>query len=439
MDSPKDNAGGRGRSIRSNHRARNHESAHAESAQGDTTDPQVSHPLVSTKKASVVQTQPQLTQLIEQLRQAGRFAYDSEFIGELSYVPKLCLIQVAWTADVVLIDPLAKIDLRPFWELVADPSVEKVVHAGEQDVEPVFRHLGRPPRNLFDTQIAAGFVGLPYPLSLSKLILEIVNAKLGKGLTFTHWDERPLSEAQLRYAADDVRYLPAVREALEQQMPSRTYLDWAREESAELAVPGVYQFDPERAYLRVRGMNALNSRQVAVLKELTIWRDQAARVDDVPPRSLLKDEIMVALARSPVKTVEKLDQVRGLPRPVEKTHGQTLVEAMDRGTRAPAANMPIVRTVEPTPREKVATDALWSIVQAHCFSQRIDPNLVTSRQEVGDLWRAIVAEPNPSEAKSLRILQGWRRIAVGQWLLDLLDGRAALKIDWRHGVCQPVS
>ena len=128
-----------------------------------------------------------------------------------------------------LIDPLAGIDLRPFWELLCDPSVEKIVHAGQQDIEPVVRHLGRAPANIFDTQIAAGLAGLPYPVSLSKLVNELAGAKLGKGLTFTHWDQRPLSAMQLRYAADDVRYLPRVHvRARPTSRKSSGHAEWAR-------------------------------------------------------------------------------------------------------------------------------------------------------------------------------------------------------------------
>src|SRR5262249_48948952 len=153
----------------------------------------------------------------------------SEFIGELTYVPKLCVIQVATTERVELIDPLADIDLTPFWELIADETVEKVVHAGLQDIEPVVRILNRPAANVFDTQIAAGLAGMTYPLSLSKLVYELVGYKLGKGLTFSHWDQRPLSASQLRYAADDVRYLPAARAELARRLERLHHVAYAAE------------------------------------------------------------------------------------------------------------------------------------------------------------------------------------------------------------------
>src|SRR5688572_104201 len=323
------------RPTRPQHRSRSHDDAHSAE---DAHDPGESraNPLVYRGEAKLVTTHRGLTELIERLRAERTFAYDSEFIGELSYLPKLCVIQTATPKEISLIDPLAgEIDLRPFWELVADGSVEKVTHAGQQDLEPVIRHLGRPAQNIFDTQIASGFAGMAYPVSLSKLVREIVGAKLGKGLTFTHWDQRPLSNQQLKYAANDVRYLPAVRLELGRRLEAVGHMQWAMAECAAQCDVGLYRFDPETAYLKVRGAGSLGPQGLAVLKELVIWRDSAARQHDVPPRAFLKDEILIDMSREPIKSVEKLARVRGLPRPVEQAHGAETVQATRRWLAAP--------------------------------------------------------------------------------------------------------
>src|SRR5687767_12025626 len=222
----------RARYARSHHRAQSHDTAH-DAGHDHEPAPKVTHPLAPKGHAALITTADALRELVERLRGAGSFAYDSEFIGELTYVPKLCLVQVATSQEIALIDPLASggIDLTPFWELVCEPSVEKIVHAGQQDVEPVVRLLKREPANIFDTQVAAGFAGLAYPVALSKLVQELTGARLGKGLTFTHWDQRPLSAMQLRYAADDVRYLIAARDELGKRLePLPHHLEWARRE-----------------------------------------------------------------------------------------------------------------------------------------------------------------------------------------------------------------
>jgi ribonuclease D len=413
---------------RSDHRARSHESAHDNGTLPPENTPDL--PLVPKGPAPLLATQAQLSELIDHLRSSGRFAYDSEFIGELTYHPKLCVVQVASAERVALIDPLANVDLTPFWELLCDPAVEKIVHAGDQDIEPVVRHLGKSPANFFDTQIAAGFVGLPYPVSLSKLVGEVIGAKLGKGLTFTHWDQRPLSAMQLRYAADDVRYLPAVRAELGRRLDATGHASWAKEECEALCEASQYRFDPETQYLRVKGAGSLQPRNMAVLRELTAWRDAAARKHDLPPRAFLKDEILIDLSRNPAKSVDRLERVRGLPRPVEHAHGAEIVEATQRAWSAPVASLPAQRDTEQTPTERFRSDALWAAAQAICAGSSVDSAAVTSRQEMSDFYRAIVAGGDPS---GLRVMKGWRREALGEPLMRLVRGDTGLSLRWAGG------
>jgi ribonuclease D len=415
----------RGRYSPSNFRSQSHNDAHA--AANGHDGPRVEHELVTHAEPEFIDTQEKLVELLAHLRAAGSFAYDSEFIGELTYIPKLCLIQVASTKRVGLIDPLCGLDLSPFWELLCDPAVEKIVHAGQQDVEPVFRNCGKSAANLFDTQICAGFVGLAYPTALSKLVFELVGAKLGKGLTFTHWDQRPLSAMQLRYAADDVRYLIAVRAMLGQRLAQLGHSEWARIECESLCDPTQYGFNPKMHYLRVRGANSLPAKQQAVLRELTIWRDGCARDHNVPARAFLKDDVMLDLARNPVKSVEKLERVRGLPRPVEQTHGAEIVAVTARGLATPVEDLPEQRDVEPTPQQRFRADALFAAFLCLCSGQSIDPGLVASRQEVGELFRAVSAgEP----VGQLSILTGWRGQAAGQAMIDLLNGKLSMQLEW---------
>ncbi len=418
----------RARFARSRHRSRSHDDAHEDVP----PSPRIDHenpPNVPGGDPELVTSDEQLRAFIEYLHVAGSFAYDSEFIGELTYVPKLCLIQVATSSRIALIDPLAGVDLKPFWELLADPSVQKIVHAGDQDVEPVVRHLNQPAANIFDTQLAAGFIGMAYPVALVKLVHEVTGIKLGKGLTFTHWDQRPLSAMQVRYAADDVRYLPALREKIGEKLAALNHVAWADEEFAALCDVRLYQFDPENSYMRVRGATMLTGQQLAVLRELTIWRDREARGHDVPPRAFLRDEVMLDLSRNPVKDVQKLNRVRGLPRPVEAAHGAAIVTAIVRGLSTPPAKVPPVQP-EPTPTQRFRADALWAATQCLCIGQSLDPNLVTSRQEIGDLYRFLVRggkEPN------IGLLKGWRREAVGQPLLRMVNDGHAIKLDWTQG------
>jgi ribonuclease D len=417
------------RYSRTQHRARQHVSAHAD-ASNLVHEKIIDHPLVPPRPGELITTSTALAEFIQHLRQQHSFAYDSEFIGELSYYPRLCLIQAATTQRIGLIDPLAGLDLRPFWQLLCDPSIQKIVHAGEQDIEPVHRLSGSPAANIFDTQIAAGFVGLSYPVGLSKLIHELLKVKIDKGLTFTHWDQRPLTPLQLKYAADDVRYLPAVAAVLGKRLEELGHAEWAREECAALCDPRRYEFDPQSSFLRIRGAGSLTPQHLAVLRELTIWRDAAARAHDLPPRAFLKDEILLDLARSPVKSVEKLSRVKGLPRPIEAAHGAAIVEATVRGLAVPPSQRPVVRNIEPTPSQRFAADSLFAAASAFCAGQAIDPALVTSRQEIAELHRALTQGIESSE---LNLLKGWRAAACGNRLLELVRAGGRLELTWRDG------
>ncbi len=274
------------------------EQSHRQSHEAAGPGPVATHPLASADEPAMVATDAGLAEAIAHLRAEGSFAFDSEFIGERSYTPHLCLVQLATTRRVFIVDPLARLDLGPLWELLCSQEIEKIVLAGQQDFLPAVAHCGRPPAGVIDAQVAAGLVHCDYPLSLWRLVKEFVGVELGKGLTFTHWDNRPLSAVQLRYAADDVRYLPAAWRKISEKLQSFDRLAWRAQECAEtLGDLSLYKSPPEALYLRVRGRDRLGRRQLAVLREPTMFRDDAARREDLPARTLLKDGLLVTMSR----------------------------------------------------------------------------------------------------------------------------------------------
>jgi ribonuclease D len=405
--------------YRARHRQRAHDEAHADEDPG--SELAVPDAVVAPRGAAeLLGNDAAVAELIAHLRQSGSFAYDSEFIGESSYHPFLCLIQVATADRVALIDPLAGCDLMPFWELLCDASVEKIVHAGSQDVEPVVRFTGKGPANVLDTQIAAGFCGLAYPTSLQKLVQETTGVPLQKGLTFTHWDQRPLSGKQLRYAADDVRYLPAVAAEVKRRLERTGHAAAVAAECQALCDPAQYRFDPANAVEKVRGSASLSGPQQAALLQLAVWRDGAAKAADLPARAFLKDEILVDLVRSHPKTPEQLGKIRGLPRPTVERQGTRLIEMIAGGLAEKSAAPVVPPRPEPTVAERFAADALWTAAQALCQGQSIDPAAVTSRQEIGDLHHALRAGKPPCD---LRLMTGWRRGVLGERLVALWTDR----------------
>ena len=408
-----------------NHRSRSHHAAHLDD------EPQLDVPemeLVHRGEPVLVTTDEGLARLIGTLRDDGSFAYDSEFISELSYHPRLCLVQVASRSTLALIDPLAALDLTPFWELLADPAVTKIVHAGDSDIEPVVRHLGRAAANVFDTQIGAGFVGLPYPVSLKKLVAELTGVHLGRDLGFSNWQQRPLSPVQLRYAADDVRYLPAAHKAMLARLEALGHARHAEEECAAACEIGRFGFNEQTHYLRVRGGNLLSPRSQAVLKELTAWRDGAARRHDKPPRAFLKDEVMVELARERPGSIADLARVRSLPKAIADGFGADIVAAVARARSLPGSELPAPEP-ELGATDKFRADALYAVLQCVCAGSLLDQGLVASRKDLEKFYRHVALGTGEMPA----LLQGWRRDAVGELLTSFLQGQGGLVMAWEDG------
>ena len=407
--------------YRSRHRMRSHAEAHLEQQDGATPLPAIEHPLVSSIAPELVVSDHRLVELIAELRSAGQFGYDTEFIGEHTFYPRLCLIQVATSKHIALIDPLSGVDLKPFWELLADPAVEKIVHAGLHDLEPVLRHLDRPPANIFDTQLAAGFIGLRYPLSTSNLILEITGIDFGNAPKFSQWDHRPLTPVQMHYAGNDVRYLPLLRQKVADQLNVLGNVQWCAEELQSLAEPETYRFDANSQRLRVRGVESLDPRQRAVLRALVSFRERTARLKNLPTRTFLRDEVLFALASVDVKCAADLDEIRGLPRPVKLALGEEIIGTIHQANATFAATPPAEQR-KPRDRwsQQARIDRLYKDLHQRCKERSIDPALVASKREISNLvWAA--AEGQPVHSIPSRLTRGWRWTLLNDLLLKHLS------------------
>ncbi len=394
--------------YRSKHRQQEHEDAHAHAKDAPPL-PAIDHPLVTNDVAQWVDEQAILDDLVEILRQSGLFAYDTEFIGEATFYSKLCLVQVATNGDIWLIDPMAGLDLTGFWQLVADPAIEKVLHAAVQDLEPVYRHLGELPRNVFDTQIAAGMVGLDYPISLTRLAEELLGASLNAGAKFSQWDRRPLTKMQRRYAADDVRYLLAMREALHERLdscPGGSRGPWCAAECEKFEEASLYVFEPLTQRLKGVRKNRMSKPQRAVLDKLMLWRAEVAEAHDVPTRTVLKDDLLAELATKPVKSVQELRQRKHIPKAVKDGYGQTIVDLTAEALAGPMPKM--LRGRKPSEEEQARIDAYWPRVLEHCEAAGVSPGLALNKNELVQ-W---VMDP----AKPSRLTSGWREVFLGSVL-----------------------
>src|SRR5690349_10252989 len=234
---------------------------------------------------AIVTTAEELEACCEHLAACRRFGFDTEFVGENTYHPHLCLVQVATAERLYLIDPLAAGPLDAFWRLVVDPQNLVVVHAGREEVRLCRLWSGQNPGNLFDLQIAAGLAGCPYPLSHAALVSQLLRVQLAKGETLTEWRTRPLTRSQIRYAFDDVRYLLPLWEVLAARLEKSQRLSWAREEFERLAA-NVSPEEPVVAkWRKLRGLGSLDRRRLAMVRELYAWREEMAARTNRPART----------------------------------------------------------------------------------------------------------------------------------------------------------
>lgn len=374
-------------------------------------------------REQVVARPEDLPACCEHLAACPRFGLDMEFVGEDSYHPHLCLVQVATPERLVLIDPLSVGPLDAFWRLVTDAGRQVVVHAGREEVRLCRLWTGRDPGDVFDLQIAAGLAGLAYPLGHAALVSQLLSVRLAKGETLTEWRHRPLTRAQVGYAYDDVRYLLPLWEALSRRLAEWRRADWAREEFTRLLVSAAPEEAAVERWRRLRGLGALDRRRLAVVRELYRWREEAAARSNRPPRVICRDDLLVEIARRDPTREGDLKVVRGL------SH-RDLGSILEAARRARALSLeelpaPADRDQDPPPVTWVS-GVLSAVLGDLCARRRLAANLVASGQDIKQLVRAH-AQGLPPPDDSL-LARGWRATHILPELLAVLEGRRALRV-----------
>jgi ribonuclease D len=349
--------------------------------------------------------------------------FDTEFVGEDTYHPRLCLVQVATPERLFLIDPLAIGPLDAFWQLVVDPSRVVIVHAGREEVRLCRHHTGQLPGNLFDLQIAAGLTGLAYPLGHGALVSQVVGVQLAKGETLTEWRERPLTPAQIRYAFDDVRYLLAVWQRLAGRIQKLGRQEWAREEFARLAASAAPEEPAAEKWRKLRGLGALDRRRLAVARALYQWREEVAARTNRPARTIVRDDLIVEIARRNPTRARDLHVVRGLPhRDLE-----AIIQTVAAARALPAEELPRQADREQDPVQvTLVANVLGAVLSDWCIRQHVAPGLVANGNDVKQLVRARMAGA-PLPADSI-LTRGWRAEQVLPELLAVLQGRRLVRI-----------
>lgn len=369
----------------------------------------------------------QLTAFCQQARELRRLAFDTEFVMEDRYEPEICLIQLATADAVALIDPYLDLDLAPVWQLICDERVETIVHAGQEDLALCVQHTGKLPRKIFDVQIAAGFVGLEYPISLQKLIQSLLHIRLHKAKTLTDWRRRPLTTAQLRYAAEDVCHLHAVRQKLSERLTRLGREEWALEEFAHFEQPSMYGRLETNVPLKVKGLSALRGKPLTIARELLKWRDELARKLDRPARSILKDHLLIEIARLQLTQFPEIRDLRGIN--VADKHIHTLGKVVEHAMGLPAEiQQPTSASDFESPQETILIALATAVIRSYCLEHDLAYGLVATKKSIRDLIRLRIAGRS-SKDEEIELLEGWRAQTVGALLDELLAGKQTVRVE----------
>jgi ribonuclease D len=379
-------------------------------------------------------------ELAEIARCQGRLALDTEFVGEGRYRTLLCLVQLAVEdpsagTRIELLDPLADADAdaggeRERWRaqlagLLGDPAVEIVVHAGRQDIALLRRALGCEIENVFDTQVAAGFLGLAAQSSYEALLNQLLGMRVAKSASFTRWDARPLSAEQLSYAREDVAHLIELALEIQRRLRHAGRLLWAREECRYLEQVSDER-DPDAVFARLPRVRSLNAASQGVARELVRWRERTAAERDRPVQSVLGDATLVEVAKRRPRTARQLQDIRGVGQAAQRRASEELIAAVRRGESREHEPLPSgTRPAAPEARDAPLIALSEALVRARAGEADLAYELLASRSDL----QAIVVGERTGERADVRTLRGWRRELVGEELIELLDGRLSLSVE----------
>jgi ribonuclease D len=353
---------------------------------------------------------------------------DTEFLRETTYYPKLCLIQIASPAhngveeEVQLIDALSpQLDLKPFYDLMVNEKVIKVFHSARQDIEIIWNGAKIIPTPLFDTQVAAMVCGFGDQISYESLATNLANAKIDKSSRFTDWSRRPLSNAQIEYAASDVTHLRVVYEKLAEKLEKTGRTDWLHDEMAVLTSTSTYDAHPEHAWERVK-TRIRKPRDLAILIEIAAWREREAQTKDVPRGRILKDDAIGEIVSAAPTSLEDLARLRGLSNGFERSKsGADVIAAVQRGIERNIETLPAMKPERSSSNSNGALIQLLKVLlQATAEHERVAPKIIATSDDLD-----AIASGDETQTPAL---QGWRLDIFGLKALALKRGEVALTV-----------
>lgn len=368
-----------------------------------------------------------LAEACDSLKSEEFITVDTEFIRDTTYWPQLCLIQIGGESEDYVVDPLADgMDLKPFYELMGNEDVLKVLHASRQDIEIFFHFGGVIPKPMVDTQVAAMVCGFGDSVGYDTLIRKTLNIPIDKSSRFSDWNRRPLTPKQIDYALSDVTHLRDAYRILRDKVAASDRSHWVTEEMEILTSPDTYALHPELAWRRLKRRN-LNAKNFAVLIEGAAWREEQAQSRDMPRLRVMKDDVLYEIARACPKSADEMGELRGVPKGFARSRGaQALIEAVQKGKGRDRDTLPALEKSEPLPQRLVPiVELLKVLLKLRCEAHSVAPKLLAS---VSDLEKIAL-----DDEADVSALHGWRREIFGDDAIKLKRGELGLAVNPRRG------
>jgi len=362
----------------------------------------------------------QLPELCSRIQQAPWVALDTEFLREKTYYPIFCLLQIATPEWVVCVDPIALPDLSELFSVINDPKIVKVLHSCRQDLEIFYQITGEVTYPVFDTQIAAPLLGFQENPGYAMLVSNFLNVNLSKAHTRTDWSVRPLSQDQIQYAADDVIYLCKIYTKMCEQLEELGRLDWLDKDFEALKNKELYQISPINAWLKVKGRKRLTGKQLSIVQVLTEWRERTAQAENRPKNWLVRDDLLLELAKLQPTTVEELAKVRSINERSVKRYGRVICKLIDEAKNSsPIPMTDKNKSAKKTANQEAILDVLTAVVRMRADENSLNPMILAGRKDLEKLL---------FEEEDNLILSGWRYSMVGKELQGLLKGQYSLTL-----------
>lgn len=337
----------------------------------------------------VIDTTQGLEAFVNKIAKVEWLAIDTEFLREKTYFAKLCLIQIEADGHRACIDPLAIDDMSAFAELMHNQSITKVLHAAHQDLEIILELTGKVPAPIFDTQVAASVLGIGDQMGYARLVESMLGVSLAKTQSRTDWSKRPLRDAQLEYAIDDVRYLAQIYPMMVDQLNSQNRMSWLDKDFAKAIDSDTYAAHANDRWKKVKGLQVLKRPQLAVLRELAAWREEKAEKSNRPRKWVLSDDILIDMARQQPSSSSAIKEIRGIHADRTQHYHDTWIELIKKGQNMPESEWPETpRSKKPTPNQNAIVDLLMIVIQVQAKHHNITAAVIATRKRVAEMVMA---------------------------------------------------